>query len=113
MTTTTAFRLMCLADLLVGSCMGHCGTGADIVRSVLTLWASRTNNPRFDSGAVMVEVQGFCDERFIPIRELFGAGLERGSDEGASYAVSMNGRCVVDLWGGYRDLEHAKRWETD
>ncbi len=61
----------------------------------------------------MVEVYGFCDERFTSIRDLFGAGLDGGIDEGASFAISMNGQYVVDLWGGYRDLAHTKHWEID
>jgi CubicO group peptidase (beta-lactamase class C family) len=61
----------------------------------------------------MVEVHGFCDERFVAIGDLFRAGLERGSDEGASFAIAMNGECVVDLWGGYRDLAHTEHWESD
>jgi len=61
----------------------------------------------------MVGVQGFCDERFTSIRDLFSAGLERGTDEGASYAVAFNGQLVVDLWGGYRDLARTKPWEAN
>ncbi|MDQ1457498.1 MAG: hypothetical protein QOH28_3118 [Actinomycetota bacterium] len=61
----------------------------------------------------MAGVHGFCDDRFTPLRDLFRAGFERGSDEGASIAVMMDDRLVVDLWGGYRDLVHTKPWETD
>jgi len=61
----------------------------------------------------MVGVHGFCDERFASIRDLFCAGLERGIDEGASYAVALNGQLVVDLWGGYRDLARTKPWEAE
>jgi CubicO group peptidase (beta-lactamase class C family) len=61
----------------------------------------------------MVDVQGFCDERFQPLRDLLQASLERGIDEGASLAVSVNGQFVVDLWGGYRDLAHTEPWEND
>ena len=34
-------------------------------------------------------------------------------DEGASFAVNVGGECVVDLWGGYRDLAHTEPWERD
>ena len=61
----------------------------------------------------MVEVHGFCDERFAPIGDQFRAGLEDGSDEGASYAIDVNGELVVDLWGGFRDLARTKPWESD
>ena len=58
-------------------------------------------------------MHGFCDERFTPLGDLFRAGFERGRDEGASLAVMIDNRLVVDLWGGYRDLGHTKPWETD
>ena len=61
----------------------------------------------------MLEVHGFCDERFQPLRNLLQASLERGIDEGASLAVSVNGQFVVDLWGGHRDLAHTEPWEAD
>ena len=61
----------------------------------------------------MVAARGYCDERFAAIGELFRAGLQGGSDEGASLAVSMRGEFVVDLWGGYSDLAHTKAWEQD
>ena len=61
----------------------------------------------------MVDMHGFCDERFQPLRDLLHANLERGVDEGASLAVSMNGHCIVDLWGGFRDLAHTEPWEAD
>src|SRR5262245_56041293 len=61
----------------------------------------------------MVAVRGFCDERFAAIGELFRTGFERGSDEGASLAVAMNGAVVVDLWGGYSDVAHSRAWERD
>lgn len=61
----------------------------------------------------MAEVQGFCDARFQPLRDLLHANLERGVDEGASLAVSMNGHCIVDLWGGYRDRARTKLWEAE
>jgi CubicO group peptidase (beta-lactamase class C family) len=59
------------------------------------------------------EVHGFCDERFAPIGEQFRGAYENGDEEGASYAVDVNGELAVDLWGGYRDLARTKPWEPD
>jgi CubicO group peptidase (beta-lactamase class C family) len=58
-------------------------------------------------------VHGFCDERFAPIGEQFHTALESGDEEGAAYAVDLNGELVVDLLGGYRDLARTKVWEAD
>ena len=38
----------------------------------------------------MVEVHGFCDDRFAPLGALFRAGLEHGSDEGAAFATNLD-----------------------
>src|SRR5262249_15063127 len=61
----------------------------------------------------MAEVHGFCDERFAPIGDQFRANLESRLDEGASYAIDVNGELAVDLWGGYRDIAGTGPWESD
>jgi CubicO group peptidase (beta-lactamase class C family) len=61
----------------------------------------------------MVEVHGFCDERFKPLEEAFRASLDGGVDKGSSFAVTLHGEPVVDLWGGTRDYEMATPWESD
>jgi CubicO group peptidase (beta-lactamase class C family) len=61
----------------------------------------------------MVDVHGFCDERFAAIGDLFRANLRSGTDEGASLAVAMRGEFVVDMWGGFSDRAHARAWEKD
>jgi CubicO group peptidase (beta-lactamase class C family) len=61
----------------------------------------------------MVEAHGFCDERFTPVRDQFAASLNDGTDEGASYAIDVNGNLALDLWGGYRDVARTQPWEPD
>ena len=61
----------------------------------------------------MADVEGFCDERFVSLRDLFQSNLDTGLDEGGSLAVTLNGEFVVDLWGGYRDLQRTTPWERD
>ena len=51
----------------------------------------------------MVEVHGFCDDRFRPLEVVFRSNLDEGVDNGASLAVTLHGEPVVDLWGGWRD----------
>jgi CubicO group peptidase (beta-lactamase class C family) len=60
----------------------------------------------------MAEVDGFCDERFQPLADSFGANLDSGLDKGASLAVTVNGEPVVDLWGGTSDYAQSVAWET-
>jgi CubicO group peptidase (beta-lactamase class C family) len=60
-----------------------------------------------------VEIHGFCDERFRALEAAFRSNLERGVDKGASFAVTLHGEPVVDLWGGTRDYEMVTPWESD
>jgi CubicO group peptidase (beta-lactamase class C family) len=47
------------------------------------------------------------------VREAFGANFARGREVGASFAVSVDGRLVVDLWGGFADAARTRPWERD
>ena len=51
----------------------------------------------------MVNIEGHCDERFGRVREAFENNFAERGDVGASFAVTLEGEYVVDLWGGYRD----------
>ena len=61
----------------------------------------------------MSEVQGECDDRFSPLRDLFQENLDTGEELGASLAVVRNGDFLVDLWGGWADIEHSTPWMRD
>ncbi len=61
----------------------------------------------------MVDIHGFCDERFRPLEAAFRRNLDSGLDKGASLAATLDGEYVVDLWGGTRDYEMAAPWESD
>lgn len=61
----------------------------------------------------MVEINGFCDERFRPLENAFRRNLDSGLDKGASLAVTLGGEYVVDLWGGTRDYGMSTPWEPD
>jgi len=58
-------------------------------------------------------VSGHCDPRFEAVREIFAANLESGADLGAGVAFTLDGELVVDLWGGFLDLDHEALWERD
>jgi CubicO group peptidase (beta-lactamase class C family) len=59
---------------------------------------------------LVVDVQGTCDARFEPVRDVLAEQLDSGHDTGASIAVDVDGRTVADLWGGWRDEEHRTPW---
>lgn len=63
--------------------------------------------------ARLVGVPGSCDPRFLPVREAFEGNFAAGLEAGAACAVAVDGRLVVDLWGGSTDGEAARRWQRD
>lgn len=61
-------------------------------------------------------IAGVCDARFEPVREAFAAGFAADpsvAELGACVAVSIEGRLVVDLWGGYVDPARTMPWARD
>ena len=61
----------------------------------------------------MVDVHGTCDAKFEPVRDALAGQLESGNETGASIAVDVDGRTVVDIWGGWRDPGHGRPWAED
>jgi CubicO group peptidase (beta-lactamase class C family) len=61
----------------------------------------------------MGEVSGACDARFEPVRAALGEQLASGNELGASIVVDVDGRTVVDVWGGWRDAERRSPWTED
>ena len=58
-------------------------------------------------------VDGECDPGFAGVREAFAAGFADGVELGASLAVEVDGRRVVDCWGGWADTTRTRPWERD
>ena len=58
-------------------------------------------------------VGGFAQDRFAAVREAFAANLASGADVGASFAATVEGETVVDLWGGFADEARTRPWEQD
>jgi len=62
---------------------------------------------------IAAELYGTCDVRFSRVREAFGRSFSDFPEVGASLAVVIAGRLVVDLWGGHADEQLTKPWERD
>ena len=60
-----------------------------------------------------VVVQGECDSAFARVRDAFAANFAAGLELGASLCVVVDGRTVVDVWGGWLDAEQRQPWERD
>jgi CubicO group peptidase (beta-lactamase class C family) len=58
-------------------------------------------------------IDGFVRDRFAAVRAMFENNLASGADVGASFAATVNGEMVVDLWGGWADEARTRPWEKD
>ncbi|MEC8822172.1 MAG: serine hydrolase domain-containing protein, partial [Pseudomonadota bacterium] len=60
-----------------------------------------------------VSVQGNFDERFAPTMSQFAGHIATGQDVGASFALSVDGEMVVDVWAGSQDEAGEIPWKED
>jgi CubicO group peptidase (beta-lactamase class C family) len=61
----------------------------------------------------MADVHGQCDAAFGAIREAFADQLASGNELGGGVVVDVDGRVVVDIWGGWRDTDHREPWDEN
>lgn len=60
-----------------------------------------------------IGIHGYCDRRFSAVQEAFSRNFESGEEIGASFAATIDGEFVVDIWGGYADAAQTRPWERD
>jgi CubicO group peptidase (beta-lactamase class C family) len=56
---------------------------------------------------------GKVDIAFEPVAEAFQANFDEGMEVGASCCVYIDGKPVVDIWGGHTDETRTTRWSRD
>jgi len=59
-----------------------------------------------------INVQGYVAPGFEKVKEAFKANWE-AYEVGASYALVHNEQLVVDIWGGYLNIEGTKLWKKE
>jgi CubicO group peptidase (beta-lactamase class C family) len=58
-------------------------------------------------------IDGVCDPKFVAVRDAFAENYATRGEPGGAVALSMGGRVVVDLWGGWKDAARTRPWEHD
>lgn len=58
-------------------------------------------------------IAGECDRRFQAVRDEFERNFRERGEIGASVCIIVEGRAMVDLWGGIADRSSARQWERD
>ncbi|KAJ6016848.1 beta-lactamase [Penicillium sp. IBT 35674x] len=61
----------------------------------------------------MTELHGSCHPAFHSVQDLLQQNIVDGGEAGASLCINIDGKNVVDLWGGYADAGSSKPWEKD
>lgn len=60
-----------------------------------------------------MRVAGSVDPAFAPVRDAFASSFADHGEVGAACCILVDGRPVVDIWGGSRDRERTVPWEED
>jgi CubicO group peptidase (beta-lactamase class C family) len=61
----------------------------------------------------MAEVQGICPAKFAAVKSLMESQIASGEELGASLTVNIAGEEVLDIYGGYTDIDRTKPWTAD
>ncbi|OGE56126.1 hypothetical protein PENARI_c003G06437 [Penicillium arizonense] len=61
----------------------------------------------------MADTYGSCDPAFTRVRDLLQERLVTGEELGASICVNIDGKNIVDIWGGHADAAKSRPWEKD
>ena len=65
----------------------------------------------FPVGPNGARIRGRCDPQFLPVLAAFTQNFERSDELGACVAVTLDGKNVVDLWGGWFDVVGGRCWD--
>lgn len=58
-------------------------------------------------------VHGTTTSAFEPLKEIFQKNLDNGDEIGAAIYVNLNGKPVIDIWGGFADEKRTRPWTED
>ncbi|MFD4137776.1 serine hydrolase domain-containing protein [Streptomyces sp. NPDC058572] len=72
-----------------------------------------TERPIRIEGHSDIRIEGHCDERFDAVRAAFEQNFRERGELGAAVTVMLDGRAVVDLWGGWADPARSRPWQSD
>jgi CubicO group peptidase (beta-lactamase class C family) len=57
-------------------------------------------------------IGGTVDDRFAPVVEAFRENFREEEELGAACSVVLDGKTVVDLWGGWARADLSQRWDA-
>lgn len=60
-----------------------------------------------------IEIKGFWDPKFAKVKDIFEENFEMFEEVGASLAVTVGGKFMMDIWAGYADAAKTRLWEEN
>ena len=61
----------------------------------------------------MTEINGEVSQGYEAVAEAFSNNFEQFEETGAAFCLYVEGKSVVDIWGGVADVESGRSWERD
>lgn len=68
--------------------------------------------PKWESAMPDVPISGYVATGFEAVREAFADNFAHGGEQGAGFAVILDGEVIVDLHGGWADRAGTKPWDA-
>ena len=59
------------------------------------------------------EIKGFCPSNYQEVADKFLENLNTEEEIGASFTVIQNGKLIIDIHGGFKDIEQTDLWNAD
>lgn len=60
-----------------------------------------------------LKISGICPKKYLRVLEEFKKNFKKSKDLGASFTVYRKGKPIVDLFGGYKDLNKKYKWDKN
>lgn len=70
-------------------------------------------NETFEAGGRPTPVNGMLEPQFEAVLAAFQENYRNEDEVGSAVSVVVDGRTVVDLWGGWRDGARQREWQRD
>jgi CubicO group peptidase (beta-lactamase class C family) len=70
-------------------------------------------NENFQAQDRLVPLNGYCERRFQSVLDAFIENYRTEDEVGSAVSIVVDGRCVIDLWGGWRDAARQREWQHD
>jgi CubicO group peptidase (beta-lactamase class C family) len=70
-------------------------------------------NETFEAGGRVVPLNGGYDRKFQNVVEAFRENYGKEDEVGSAVSVVVDGRTVVDVWGGWKESQRRHEWQPD